>query len=241
MLVKNDFDRLADAVKVQFYQRLIGGLVDESKRTMPFILGMVANIIKGWRSQKESFEGIDADMISKLDSLISEISHKSNELQSAVERLSSLTSDEFAKDPETWKGLLKSEFEALTTDTISLLDTAKSTLENLERKKNQAETLQKRLAGFEHLEKYKTAKAGLGPQAQQTVNAVEIKIRDYLSRGLLFNKKVTDKIKTGPWAGYLHAWLPRPYDDYRIVFSWNSKLKRVIFETIDRHKELGID
>ncbi len=72
------------------------------------------------------------------------------------------------------------------------------------------------------------------------IDYVENKIEDFLSRDEYSNRKVTGQVITGPYQGNLHAWLPMPLGNHRIVYTWDTKTRILTYLTIGTHQELGL-
>ncbi|MBI4149948.1 hypothetical protein HY488_00935 [Candidatus Woesearchaeota archaeon] len=76
----------------------------------------------------------------------------------------------------------------------------------------------------------------------EIIDYIEDKIGDFINRNDFSNRKVTGRIlQTGtPYDGMLHAWLPMPLGDHRIVYTWDVKTRTITYITIGTHKELGL-
>lgn len=72
------------------------------------------------------------------------------------------------------------------------------------------------------------------------IDYIENKIEDFLSRGEYNNRKVTGIVIAGPYTGKLHAWVPRPIGDSRIIYTWDTKTRTLTYLTIGTHQELGL-
>lgn len=74
------------------------------------------------------------------------------------------------------------------------------------------------------------------------IDHAENKVEAACSVGHMNRRKVTDKIRGGnsKWGGYYHAWLAEPLGDHRIVYAFDHHTKTVVYQTIGKHKELGL-
>lgn len=143
------------------------------------------------------------------------------------------------------KGLTPEDFKQGQADYVALFAETldphiKKISEELTKLQNLISPLERPAITVRYEDAYKRAKRKHSPENQTLIEAVEGKIIDFCERGAIGHKKITDPIKHGVWKGYLHAWLPKPISDYRIVFTYEGKRHVVTFYTIGRHIELGL-
>ncbi len=138
------------------------------------------------------------------------------------------TEDEYKKDPPVWKGLLKSEYRKPVHKLMRLV-----------------RHLDRELKHFPIVTPvYTTKYAAIKQKSTYAANnililKVEEKILDRISKGI-FSEKLSGKIFFGEWKGFLHARLPAPIDNHRIVYSYDPSKRTVTFYTIGTHEELGL-
>lgn len=69
---------------------------------------------------------------------------------------------------------------------------------------------------------------------------VENKIEDCLSRGDYTNDNVTKRTIAGSYQGALHAHIPMPLGNHRIIYTWDAKSRTLTYIAIGTHKGLGL-
>lgn len=90
-------------------------------------------------------------------------------------------------------------------------------------------------------EHYKKKRAHHYKEYGDFLDHTENKIEAACAAGNLNRRKVTDLIKKGsPWKGCYHAWLADPLGNHRIVYAYDPHTKTIVYQTIGRHKELGL-
>jgi mRNA-degrading endonuclease YafQ of YafQ-DinJ toxin-antitoxin module len=238
-IVRDSLSDLDSVIEKLFYQNLVAGKVDAAKKTLAYIKNRSDALKSNWFYLRADFEKIDSEKSEIFTSLMLNIDNKLRELQNiAKSALGELNNEEFAKDPETWKGVLISEFKQLVEDIVSLLGAAKTQFGELEELKNNP---QKNLIALEYLDRYNAEKKKLDASAQKLVSDAEYKIQSALAAGKYNARKITDKILSGDWKGHWHAWLPKPLGAWRIVYLWDAAKRKIIFETVDTKTNLGIN
>ena len=74
------------------------------------------------------------------------------------------------------------------------------------------------------------------------IQLIENKIENALARDDYSNRKITEAIReTGPYVGMLHARLPSPIGDHRIIYTWDRRTRTITYIAIGSHKELSLN
>jgi hypothetical protein len=220
-----------------FYKYLLQGRIRDAKKSFEFVRKTVNALQEEISEKTDVFEAVNADKTKAfVASWNSFLSIFANMMNAAKQNLEDLSDEEFAKSPETWRGLLEGEFKQPVKDLLDIILAMLSLIHDLENPKKEIN-----LPPFEYTKKYLELKASVPVYAQNSkiIDRIETKIRIYVGQNRLFVKGVTDRILTGAWKGYLHAYLPSPIGDHRIVFSWDGK--KGVFAIIGKHQELGIN
>ncbi|MBS3072278.1 hypothetical protein J4477_00385 [Candidatus Pacearchaeota archaeon] len=74
---------------------------------------------------------------------------------------------------------------------------------------------------------------------KELIRNVESRIEQYFLRGGLPNKSPLAKVDTKKGKNDLHANIPKPLDDHRILYSFDKVNKKIIYLDIGTHKDLG--
>lgn len=235
--LSRDFRALKEALKWDFYKRLLQGEIDGAKRTVNFLVKAVQQMHARVEDATEMFNAIDPEKTQTLVQTWNAFLMKFSEWQTTIgENVAGLTAAEFSADPKTWQALLQEAFRKLVGDIVDLLAVLERFSKALEKSVQTRQLVQ-----FQYTTNYARQRGIMPQELLKRVDAAELKVRTYLSQKppLLYKKKVTDKTRpSSPWAGHFHAWIAAPYDDYRLVYTWDGKM--VLFETVSRHKDLGI-
>lgn len=234
--LSQDFRALKELLKWDFYKRLLQGELAGAKRTANFLVKLVQQLPVRVAEAAETYSAIDTEKTQTLTRTWSLFQGRFAEFRSTVEGImQQVTSEEFMKEPATWTSLFKAELRDLVNDLIDLLAVLERFSKALERSAQE-----EKLVPFKYTPAYAELKQRAAAELVKRADAAERKVRVFLSQKppLLFQKKVTDRMDFEPWKGHFHSWIAAPYDDYRLVYTWDGKT--VLFETIARHKELGL-
>ena len=157
-------------------------------------------------------------------------------INSVNENIRALAGKEATADKE-YVYLLRSEFVKIVKDMLSCIRIIIKQM-GIVRKKSSS----KPLPAAEYTAQYAGAKSKNNTYIanRNIIDRVELKIREYCRDNRPFDKTTKSLIKSGLWAGYLHAHLSDPIGDHRIVYQWFPEDYKVIFERLGTHKELGI-
>lgn len=72
------------------------------------------------------------------------------------------------------------------------------------------------------------------------IRSTERKIIAYIQSGGPIGRDNLAKTDSSKRTPFLHAWLSKPLDNHRILYSYDPKTKVVTFLDIGTHKELGL-
>ena len=141
---------------------------------------------------------------------------------------------DFSQNPEDWQELFKEAFSVPVTHLLFALQKLTSLVEKKSLTKQQPV-----LVPYEYTPKYSECKK-LNAYAKNSelIKKVEMKILQFITAVDFRQQHITGRILSGSWTGHLHAHIPAPLGDHRIVYIWTGK--KVVFETIETHKQLGI-
>ena len=232
----NELNVLKEQLQTGFYKRLINGKIKEAKDSLKFIFAVFRELNK---IIPEFILNLEEDSANQLNFLWQTFKISFYEFQALAEKELSITEQTFNEDPEVWKELLSSTFKKKIEELSSLL----KNMMNLSKVQTK---LKEKLPPFEYSPKYarQKEKDNRYSQNKNVINRVESKIRAFISESIETNgriverKRISEVIQTGDWKGRYHAYLPKPMNDHRIVYSSNGKIVR--FEIMGTHKELGI-
>lgn len=225
-----ELKELKEQISTRFYNHLIKGEVKEAKAVLEFSVKLFRELNKSIPAIIHKLEENSAD---QLNALWKKFEASFCEFRALAEKELDITEQIFKDDPEVWKELLSSTFKENIDNISALLNNIDSLLEI-------PISVEEPLPMFEYSPRYSTQKEkdNLYSRYANRINDMEYKIRFYLSKRITNKKGITQKIKTGRWKEFYHAYLPEPMGNHRIVYSWNGKIIR--FEIIGTHKELGI-
>jgi hypothetical protein len=221
---------------------LINGEIKEAKAALEFAFRTFKEFNEVFPRVIRDFQKIEPIIADELKALWQAFENFLYLLHSLAKKELDITEENFREDPVIWKELLSSMFKENIEELISLLDNLQKIL-----KKVQIRPEKEWLSMFEYSPKYARQKENSAQYSQykNVINKVEFKIQRFIADSIKTNGRIVEKkgisilIQTGDWKGRYHAYLPRPMNDHRIVYSWNGKIVR--FEIMGTHKELGID
>jgi hypothetical protein len=228
---------LRNALKWDFYRRLMRGEVDAAKRMMRFFQITIQQINDRIGDDIETYLLVDAEKSQTISHLWATFRNKFTEFQVKVaQSLEALTSEKVTEEPEVWEDLLRAEFQQIIRDMVDTLAIIERVAKSLDRQMRTG-----KLMPAQYARQYADQRAKMEPQLLERVDRAEAKVRVALSQNppLLFQKKVSEGMeRTVKWKGYLHAWIAAPYDDYRLVYLFDGK--KITFVIVARHKDLGL-
>jgi len=142
------------------------------------------------------------------------------------ENFEGMEEEDLKNNPEEYFKLFKEEFS-------SIFESIKTTLLLLQEKFKP-----KKKIISEFTKKY-LAKKMKSPYAdyEKRITAIEIKIVEYFNAGRLPGGS-NIALRTAA-SKYLHAWIPVPLDNHRILYEFDYKEKKIVFLDIGTHKGLG--
>lgn len=229
----DDLNQLIVSIEVDFYQRLINGDMKKARASSDYITSLILEIQKNLVQKIKMTT--DPDIVGGLVSINNDLRENFTKWKALVdEDLKGISGKDFQEDPKSWYELLKDTFQK-PTDQLLIVVTRLCALINKLERLNTEEYIE----GIP-TEHYNEIKFGRKVYANnlKIINGVEKKICERISIGDFNNRKITGKIQSGPWKDCLHAYLPMPLGDHRIVY--NIDKKKVIFLAIGTHKGLGI-
>jgi hypothetical protein len=228
---------LRNALKWDFYRRLMRGEVDAAKRMMRFFQTTIQQVNDRIGDDAETYQLVDAEKSQTMRRLWATFRNKFTEFQfKVVQSLETLTSEKVTEEPEVWQDLLRTEFQQVIRDLVDTLAVIERVVKSLDKQMQF-----NKLMPAQYAKQYSDLRGKMEPQLLERVDRAEAKVRVALSQNppLLFQKKVSEGMdRTVKWKGYLHAWIAAPYDDYRLVYSFDGK--KITFVIVARHKDLGL-
>ncbi|MBD3304230.1 hypothetical protein GF343_03725 [Candidatus Woesearchaeota archaeon] len=222
-----------------FYKNLAEGKIRDAMRAVQYIntqLNYVAENLPVYATEMKPFFPKEIEVISNnwgvLKSLSAQLNDKINE------HLRIITEEDVMADPEIFTRLLREEFVKIIKDMAACIRTIIRQIKIIQKKSKI-----KPLPTVKYTEKYLRLKQNKNTYVQNTriIDRTEQKVREFLRDNRLFEKAVTQRILTGPWAGHLHAYLSDPIGNHRVVYLFYHEKNTVEFEILGTHKELGID
>lgn len=223
-------------IEEDFYKRLLNGGIEKAKASSNFSSSFILDI------QKELVKIIiitnDENVKEDLINTARELQQKFAEWKSLVDReLKGVSDKDFEKDSGTWRSLLEDMLKDPTNKlSITLNRLYKLIYDFKEREKDKEEIADRR---YEN--KYKKTKFGKNVYLENLDKIEEVE--DNVCRKIFLNdfsdRTIIGKIFSGPWKDHLHAYLPPPLGNHRIVYKIEEK--KVIFCAVGTHNELGIN
>ena len=226
-------EKLEDIIKNNFYENLLKGNINGAKKTTGYMASLMPAINKELNDIAKNLK--EHEIAGDFEVTRKELQKKFIELISLIDKeLKNIDNKIFQEDPALWQGLLKETFQEPTTIIIINIHKLYDFFAKL--KKISTEESVPSVA-TEQYKKIKYKKKVYSDNLS-TIYKAERKICRTIFLGNFYNRKITGKIKSGPWEKFYHIHLPMPLGDHRIVYLWDGK--QVIFYTIGTHKELGI-
>jgi hypothetical protein len=221
----NELKALKEQLQIGFYKRLINGKIKEAKDSLKFIFAAFRELNK---IIPEIIKKLEEDSANQLNTLWQTFKNLFYEFQALAEKELDLTEQTFNEDPEIWKELLSSTFKKKIDELSSLID-------GMNRLLGAPVSTEEPLPMFEYSPKYarQKEKDTLYSQYENVINKVELSIRRHIARSIGAGKRVIPikgisiVIQTGDWKGGYHAYLPKPMNDHRIVYSWNASVNAI--------------
>lgn len=235
-------EEIQNLLKYRFYEKLLCGKISEARAVSELIIKRFNELKREIAQYAQTIKAEDAQLANELSEFWKSIQSMFYEWAAAVnDNLSNLSEEDFKSDPNTGKTLLQDAFKEKTERLCQSLEDMGIIRQKVDRALAEKRKIAK-LLKIKYTKKYEKLKYKHKTYSQHIneIDSVEQRIVAYLVKGRTHVSGVTQEIQTGIWAGYLHADLPKPINNHRIVYSWDSTNKIVTFETIGTHDELGI-
>lgn len=226
----NTLKDLRRIISEDFYKRLLEGKISDAKNTGNYIISLISDIIKDLDKIIEAAE-LNTNSLSDAKK---ELQKKTIEFKNLIEsELKNIDEKIFREDQAVWEELLEDEFGNIINQLLLAINKIYSIMSNLDHESKEDKPISTK--------RYLKLKFNKKVYADNltTIEEAERKICKRVALLDFSNPKITGKIKSGKWKGFLHAHLPMPLGDHRIIYTINNKNKVVLLD-IGTHKELGI-
>ncbi len=222
--------KLLQVLEEDFYKRLLNGKIEKAKAGINYTSYLILNI------QNELTKIIDnVDIKEDLPNLKRELQEKFAEWRYIIEKeLEGVSDKDFEEDPAIWIRLFEESIKKPTNNLLLIVKRLYGIID----KKNISPAQQVQVISTGSYDNIKYRKKVYNDNLN-TINKIEKKICEKISSRDHSNGQITGKIKSGRWRGFLHAHLPMPLGNHRIVYLFNGK--EIILLAIGTHKELEID